>query len=78
MKHDISMQRRHFEFIADILNNTQRYGFTTDEGDFITSFDLNDLIVRFVSALKGTNTSFDPERFVEACNNRTNYARRNL
>ena len=54
----VDMQRRHFEFIAGVLETARHYL----EGD-----DHRAIIAAFSWRLAETNPNFDRERFLAAC-----------
>ncbi len=57
----MTMQRRHFELIAEIINSIPAYD--TESGE-----DARELAaIKFASALRATNPSFNRDRFLRAC-----------
>ena len=63
----VDMQRRHFEFIARILQETER---VVDEDGFEMGYDEFGLQVPFASALAKTNRNFNRERSLATCKRR--------
>lgn len=56
MTRKIQFERRHFEFIAQIINRLA-----------LSGDDLDEVAAEFADALKSTNPAFDKERFIRAC-----------
>lgn len=53
------LQHRHFAFIADVLANLPNNAFSRGE-----------VIDQFANACRRTNSNFDYDRFIRACNDR--------
>lgn len=57
MARELKFQRRHFQFIADVVRGL----------DFLTPLDRHGVAEAFASELRRTNPQFDRERFLAAC-----------
>ena len=63
---NLSMQRRHFQMIADVVNGSR---LVMVEGDYMRGYDkaCKDIAESFASRLASTNPGFDRARFLAAC-----------
>lgn len=57
----MTMQRRHYEFIASVIKDLQ-YG-----PAYLSPSDRKDVARTFAGALSRTNAQFNPSRFLKAC-----------
>jgi hypothetical protein len=57
----INMQRRHFCFLAEVINSLKNE-------PFIDEATRKALAREFSRRLRATNSQFKPDRFLEACN----------
>lgn len=63
-----TLTRQHFEAFADVMHRARTGVMRTGDGHVLAQFDAF-FIPLVAKELSATNPAFDPERFIDACEN---------